>query len=104
MPQYFRVSTPTTNYLNVDMPRPVSKNSTATLRCYTEAAQNKFTIGVTSPSGAFFSDSSKNTNPTSFSLSYRFTETGLYKIDCYSKTTASSTAQVVTFYVLCYAL
>lgn len=104
MPQYLRVSTSPSNYLMVDMLRPISRGNTGALRCYTSAAQYKFTIGVTAPSGAFEHKSSTAANPTSFTYNYNFTENGLYKIDCYSKSTSTSDAQTVTFYVLCYTI
>lgn len=104
MPQYLRVSTSPSNYLKVDMLRPIARGSTGSLRCYTSAAQYKFTIGVKAPSGAFTSASSTAANPTSFTYNYNFTESGLYKIDCYSKATSTSTAQTVTFYVLSFTI
>ena len=104
MPQYFRTNVPLTNYLQVDMVRPVKRNNSAALKCYTTGAQNKFTIAVTSPSGKTSQASSTASNPKSFTYNYKFTENGLYKVDCYSKPTASSAATVVTYYVLCYTL
>lgn len=100
IPQYFRTNKPSADYLKVNMLRPVSVNTTSTLKCYTTAAQYKFTITVTSPTGTQTQTSANNTNSCSYS--YKFTQPGLYTVSCYSKTTSTATAEGITFRVLVY--
>lgn len=100
IPEYFRTDKSSADYLKVNMLRPVAVNTTSALKCYTTAAQYKFTITVQTPSGVQTQTSASNT--TSCTYNYKFAEKGDYTVTCYSKSTSSATAERVTFRVTVY--
>lgn len=102
IPQYIRCSTPQTNIIKTNMLRPISIGTTKSVSFSTDKIQNKMTIIITSPSGT--SSQQSSTSSSTCSISYKFNTAGLYKVDCYAKTTSTSTAAQTTFYILAYSL